>query len=85
MKPTITDVKTVRKAVGMKQYFLAELLRIEQSNYANMENGKLITSRLQEVVESALVILIPMLEEDIRNNSTKNAELKKLLKTVKNY
>jgi len=67
MKRTIEQIKNLRKEVGLKQYVLAEMLNIEQSNYANMENGKLVTGKLPDIVYNAEQILLPMLDASIRN------------------
>lgn len=71
MGKTIEQIKNLRKEVGIKQYVLAEMLCIEQSNYANMENGKLITGKLNEIIEKAETILIPMLDVKISNTQSR--------------
>ncbi len=67
MKRTIKQIKNLRKEVGLKQYVLAEMLNIEHSNYANMENGKLITNRIPDIIHNAEQILLPMLDGSIIN------------------
>jgi len=67
MKRTIEHIKVLRKEVGLKQCILAEMLCIEQSNYANMENGKLVTNKIPNIVDKAEKILVPMLEAKIQN------------------
>jgi len=71
MKRTIEQIKNLRKEVGLKQYVLAEMLNVEQSNYANMENGKLVTNKLPNIVYNAEQILLPMLDDSIRNAQKK--------------
>lgn len=66
------DVKELRKAVGMKQCDLAQKLGIGQSNYSNMENGKMITNKLEEIKRRAFDVLLPLLEEKVQ---TKQQEL----------
>lgn len=61
------EVKVLRKAVNMKQYVLAEKLGVEKSNYANMENGKLITNKLPEIKKKAIGILLPMLKSKVNS------------------
>jgi len=85
MKITMEHVKTVRKTVGMKQYVLAEMLNIEQSNYANMENGKLVTSKIDGIIHSALEILIPKLEFKKDSVYMQYLHLKSLRNYFKNY
>jgi len=85
MKVTIEDVKIIRKKVRMKQYVLAEMLNIEQSNYANMENGKLITNKLPDIIHNALSILIPKLEKEILMTKSDYEYLKSLRSKFKNY
>jgi transcriptional regulator with XRE-family HTH domain len=62
---TIEQIKELRKATGMKQTVLAEKLGIEQSNYSNIENGKLITNKIQNIILEAEKILLPLLENKI--------------------
>jgi len=68
---TIEQIKNLRKATGMKQYILAEKLGIEQSNYSNIENGKLITGKIQNIVSESEKILLPLLENKIFDTQTK--------------
>lgn len=58
-------VKRLRKEVGMKQYILAEKLGIEQSNFANIENGRWIPGNIRETEERAVKILKPLLTKKI--------------------
>lgn len=67
MSRTIEQIKNLRKEVGLKQYVLAEMLYVEQSNYANIENGKLVTSKIPNIIEKAEEILVPMLDLKIEN------------------
>lgn len=67
MSRTIEQIKNLRKEVGLKQYVLAEMLCVEQSNYANIENGKLVTSKIPNIIEKAEEILVPMLDLKIEN------------------
>lgn len=85
MELTIDHVKLIRKEVGIKQYVLAEMLNIEQSNYANLENGKLITKKLPDIIHNALLILVPELDKKITETNTKKEYLKTLRETLKNY
>jgi len=85
MELTMNHVKVVRKEVGMKQYVLAEMLNVDQSNYANIENGKLITSKVPDIIHNALSILIPELDNKILETKLQNAYLKQLRKEFKNY
>lgn len=59
------EVKALRKAVGMNQGVLAEYLNVGQSNYANIENEKLITHKVPEIKERAIKILLPLLDAKI--------------------
>jgi len=68
---TSEQIKNLRKATGMKQFILAEKLGIEQSNYSNIENGKLITGKIQNIVSEAEKILLPLLENKIFDTQTK--------------
>lgn len=85
MEITINHVKVIRKEVGMKQYVLAEMLNIEQSNYANIENGKLIPNKIPDIIHDALTILIPKLDEKILDASLKHFYLRSLRKEFKDY
>lgn len=62
---TVEQIKNLRKATGMKQFVLAEKLNIEQANYSNIENGKLITSKIQDIILEAEKILLPLLDNKI--------------------
>jgi len=62
---TIEQIKNLRKATGMKQFALADKLNIEQSNFSNIEKGKLITSKIQSIVLKAEKILLPLLDNKI--------------------
>lgn len=68
---TISQIKNLRKTVGMKQFALANLVGQNQSNYANIENGKLITEKVPKIIEDAKLILLPMLDEKIFNAQLK--------------
>ncbi len=59
------EVKVLRKAVNMKQYVLAQQLGLDQSNYANMENGKLFTNKLPEIKQKAVKIILPLLKQKV--------------------
>lgn len=64
-------VKNIRKCVGIKQVEMAESLGIDQSNYCNIENGKLIPNNISEIKEKALDILLPKLSNRIHIEETK--------------
>lgn len=74
------QVKEIRKLVGMKQYVLASILGIEQSNYANMENGKLHTNYIPMLRDKALSILKPQLQVLIEEKERELKNLNNLLK-----
>ncbi len=56
------DIKKLRKICKLSQIELAEHLGIEQSNYCNIENGKLIPNNLDEIKQKAIKILLPLLD-----------------------
>jgi len=85
MELTMNHVKVVRKEVGMKQYVLAEMLNVEQSNYANIENGKLITNKVPDIIHNALTILIPELDVKLAEANLKHSYLKHLRREFVNY
>jgi len=60
-------VKQLRKKLKVKQYVLANTLGIQQANYANIENGKLIPNNLDEIKEKALNELKPFLVKKIKD------------------
>lgn len=74
----MNDIKVLRKKVGMKQCVLAKELGVEQSNYANIENGKLITSKIPEIRQKALEILLPKLDHLIIEKELEYFEVKHL-------
>lgn len=59
-------VKNLRKVVNVKQYELAASLGIEQSNYCNIENGKLIPNNIADIQKRAIDYLLPLLELKIK-------------------
>lgn len=73
------EIKKLRKAVGMKQFELATLLNLEQSNYCNIENGKLILKYSEELKNKAKAILIPMMIEKIELMEKDIIELRNIL------
>lgn len=85
MKLTMNHVKLVREEVGMKQCDLAERLKINQSNYANMEKGKLVTKKIPNIINEALLILIPKLDQKLNEANFKYLYLKRLRKEFLNY
>lgn len=85
MELTMNHVKVVREEVGMKQCDLAKKLKINQSNYANMEKGKLFTKKIPNIINEALLILVPKLDEKLNEANFKHAYLKTLRKEFKNY
>jgi DNA-binding XRE family transcriptional regulator len=56
------DIKKLRKICKLSQIELAYELGIEQSNYCNIENGKLIPNNLDEIKKKAIKILLPLLD-----------------------
>ena len=74
----MNDIKVLRQKVKVKQRVLAKQLGIEQSNYSNIENGKLITSKIPEIRRRALEILLPKLDSLVIEKSLEYYELKYL-------
>jgi len=68
-------VKELRKKLKVKQYVLANTLGIQQANYANIENGKLIPNNLDEIKEKALNELKPFLNQKIKDTMKELDEL----------
>lgn len=58
-------IKEIRKALKIKQSDFSKKLGIDQSNFSNIENGKLIISRIPEIIEQSMVILEPELTKHI--------------------
>jgi len=76
-------VKQIRKEVGVKQYVLAERLGVNQGNYANIENGKLIPNNLEQIEKSALMFLKPLLLNKIVSIGNHLTLLRDLDKKIK--
>ena len=57
------DIKVIRKICGIKQYEFAKMMGIEQSNYANIENGRMVPKSLDSIKDKAKGILKPLLED----------------------
>lgn len=53
------DVKTLRISLGVKQIKIAELLGINQANYNNIENGRLVPKNISEIRRESLKKLMP--------------------------
>lgn len=83
VKNEMKDIKYLRKLVKVKQFILAEELGIEQSNYSNIENGKLVTSKINEIKANAVKILLPILEKQINIKYSEIYEMKKLQQKFK--
>jgi len=72
------EVKELRLICGIKQFQLAEKLGIEQSNYANMENGRLIPKNIAQLQGKAFKILKPYLQDRISDAEIALNELNKI-------
>ena len=59
------EVREIRKICGVKQNDVAKHLGMNQGNYCNLENGKLIQSNTPEMEKKALEFLLPILTEAI--------------------
>lgn len=68
-------VKLLRKKLKVKQYVIANTLGLQQANYANIENGKLIPNNLDEIKEKALNELKPFLNQKIKETMKELGEL----------
>lgn len=76
------DVKKLRKICALSQIELANELGIEQSNYCNIENGKLIPNNLAEIRQKAINILMPLLDLKIIYLGYDLHKLKEFRKTL---
>ena len=68
-------IKEARKACKIKQFHLAKIMSIDQSNYSNIENGILVLRSIESVKKKAASILLPKLSDVI---SDKQKELERL-------
>lgn len=63
------NIKNARKALGIKQCFIARKIGMSKSNYCNIENGNRATERLSKTyTEKAKEVLIPIIDEKIRKS-----------------
>jgi DNA-binding XRE family transcriptional regulator len=76
------DIKKLRKICKLSQIELAYELGIEQSNYCNIENGKLIPNNLAEIRQKAIKILMPLLDLKIIYLGSDLYNLKEFRKTL---
>ena len=72
------EVKSIRKMCGITQREVSEYIGINQSNYCNMENGKLKPNNLDQIQKKAMIFLQPKLEEAIKIAELRISEAKRL-------
>lgn len=76
------DVKQLRKVCKVSQVQMANDLGIDQSNYCNIENGKLIPNNLEEIKEKAIDILYPTFIKILLVKNSELYNLKELHKRI---
>jgi DNA-binding XRE family transcriptional regulator len=72
-------LKETRVLCGVKSADIAEHLGLQRSNYCNMENGRLFTSRTKELEYKAWVYLKPILEQKMADTIERIEQSQKLL------
>ena len=77
-------VKKLRKLCRVTQVELANELGIEQSNYCNMENGKLIPNSIKQIESKAISILLNRLNIIIEDKTSELNELNAVRKSYNN-
>jgi DNA-binding XRE family transcriptional regulator len=77
-------VKLLRKAVGIKQHKMAEMLNIDQSNYCNIENGRLVPLNLDAIKQRCLNVLLPEIDKLIQKKNEEISVLSSLKNPPKN-
>ena len=78
------SIKKARKICRISQTIFAYRLGVDQSNYCNIENGKLILNTIPELKKKAVSILLPELDSIIALKSEELGELKKLRESLYN-
>lgn len=76
MSLEMSDVKLLREALNVKQFHISGRLGLNQSNYANVENGRLLPKNIQEIKIKALNLLLPYLDLKINNTEKHLVALK---------
>lgn len=61
------QIKELRKALGLKQPYMAKELNMQVSNYANFENGIYKPKKLRELQGKAIDILISKVDQKKKN------------------
>lgn len=78
------SIKKARKICRISQTIFAYRLGIDQSNYCNIENGKLILKTIPELKKNAVSILLPELDSIIASKYKELSDLKQLRKSLYN-
>lgn len=76
-------VKQIRKLCKIRQFEMAKLLDMDQSNYCNIENGRYLFKSIPKIEKKALDILYPKFISLVASKEKELMELKQVL--IENY
>jgi len=72
-------VKRVRVASGISQKSLAQVLGMKPQNYSNLESGRLVPKRIEQLKTDAIKFLKPHLVNKLLNAQSEVEKLESLL------
>lgn len=76
------EIKKLRIAAKVKQVDLANMLKIGQENFSNIENGRLVPISIEDIKTRCVKILMPYLETEILKAEFEVNYLKKIKKDI---
>lgn len=78
------SIKKARKICNITQTEFAACLNMDQSNYCNIENGKMLVNSLPSIKKRAIDLLIPKLDSVLAEKEKELSELKQLRESLYN-